>query len=267
MIPKESDLSGNRWGELTYPELQERANSNGSVLVVPVGAIEQHGRHLPTATDTILATTITKRSVDATGEQIPVVTTPAVWFGFSPHHLSFGATVSFPYELLVESLYSIGKAGVENGFDAVLYLNGHGGNKPATGMTTSKLGAEYPEAQVLDLFYLDLFEPGYLDLKLSDTTGTHASEIETSLMLAVRPDLVHMERAATIEQEEPYDRVGTDLLASGPLSIYRSFDEYTETGNVGDPTQASAEKGQQLLKYFEEQISEILLQVHQQEQR
>lgn len=249
----------------TAPEIVETAEQAGSVLVVPVGSIEQHGTHLPVATDTVLASEVAAASGNrlVNSSDIPLLVTPTVWSGHSPHHLLFGGTLTAEFETLLNLLKETIGTGLENGFDAVVIVNGHGGNKSLVGAAVSTIGVDHPDAEVLGVTYFDLAESFADKIRDSEKGGmAHGGEFETSLMLHLHPELVRENGDATY-LDEPYDHGDSDLLAGGPLSIYRSFDEYSRSGAIGDPELASEEKGEQFFEGVVDEVASILQEVHE----
>lgn len=249
------------FGTLPAPEISEIAGADGSILIVPVGSIEQHGEHLPVATDTILVSEVVSAAVERL-DDVPVLTTPAVWSGYSPHHLSFGGTLSGEFSTLQSLLLEIGTTGLGNGFDAILFVNGHGGNSALIDSSVSELGIDQPDAEVLGLTYFEL-ATGFIDEIRDSKPGgmAHGGEFETSLLLHLYPELVGDDRPAEY-LDEPYDLGETDLHEGGPLAVYRSFEEYSASGAIGDPSVASADKGAQLLEKLANELATCLGDIH-----
>jgi len=254
-------LTADDWAAAPAGEIRETAQADGSVLVVPVGSIEQHGDHLPVATDTILVDAVVHGGVEAL-DDLPVLVTPPVWSGFSPHHLPFGGTLSLEFAHLQALLEDVAHTGVENGFDAVCFVNGHGGNISLIDAVVSTVGVE-TDAEVLGLTYFQLATDAIESLRESETGGmAHGGEFETSLMLALCPDLVADigERPAEL-WDEHYQWGGRDLLEGGPLAVYRGFDEYSASGAIGAPDLASAEKGERFYDILTEELAVLLTAV------
>jgi creatinine amidohydrolase len=259
------DISPHDWAGRTAPEVRALAAEPGSVLVVPVGSVEQHGHHLPVATDTILVDAVVDEAADrATDAGVPLLVTPPLWTGYSPHHLPFGGTLTLAFEDLLAVLEAVAESGLENGFDAILLVNGHGGNKPPVASAVTTIGEAHPDAESLGLTYFDLAEPFGDEIRDSDVGGmAHGGEFETSLMLHIAPDLVREDRMEATYMDEPYDLGGKDLLVGGPLSVYRPFDDYSESGAIGDPALASAEKGAELLDRLGDALADLLGEIHE----
>jgi creatinine amidohydrolase len=251
------------WGNRTYKEVGKTGRLDGSILVIPIGSIEQHGHHLPVGTDTILVTEVANLAAERVADSVPLLVTPPLWTGHSPHHMPFGGTISLSDATLRSVLVETADSALENGFDAVLFLNGHGGNAALITTTTSAVGADHPETEVLGLTYFTLAKPFIDDIRESEPGGmAHGGEFETSLMLHLHPELVREDELEGTYMEEPYEHSGTDLVESGPLSVYRTFDEYSESGAVGDPALASAEKGAEIYERLGDELEETLTEIH-----
>lgn len=115
------------WSELTWPELKEAAE-HGAVVVVPVGSTEQHGHHLPVGTDAWLAFDVAREASEAVREKMIALYTPAVWTGYSPHHMAFPGTITLSTETFLRLLIDICRSIWQHGFRRILLLNAHGGN-------------------------------------------------------------------------------------------------------------------------------------------
>ncbi|WP_265110843.1 creatininase family protein [Halosolutus halophilus] len=256
--------TSSEWAGKSYAEIKETAARDGSVLVIPVGSIEQHGHHLPVATDTILVEAMVTGAAERAPEDAPVLVVPPVWSGFSPHHLSFGGTLSLEFEHLRSVLEDVALTGVKSGFDAVCFVNGHGGNTALINAVVSTVGTS-TDAEVLGTTYFTLATEEIDALRESELGGmAHGGEYETSLMLHLRPDLVaDSDTAAATAWDEHYDWGGSDLLKGGTLAVYRGFDEYSESGAIGAPHLASAEKGSRIYDIVTEELAALFVAIHE----
>lgn len=247
------------WARHTATEIKEIGAESGSVLVVPIGSMEQHGDHLPVATDTILVSEVAAIGVERTEDEIPLLVLPPLWSGFSPHHLSFGGTISLEFEHMLHVLEDIARTGLKNDFDAILLLNGHGGNIPLMNGAVSTIGAEHPDVEVLGLTYFQLASVFIDEIRDSPPGGMgHGGEFETSLMLYLYPDLVREDEIEGTMMDEPYEQGINDMFAGGPLAVYRGFEEYTTTGAIGSPEQSSADKGKQIYERLGDGLEAVL---------
>lgn len=252
------------WAGQTYEEIQEISSQDGSLLVVPVGSIEQHGPHLPVATDTILVDAVTHLGAERVSDNIPIAVLPPFWSGFSPGHMSLGGTVTLDFDVLLDALENIADSALKNGFDALLFLNGHGGNQAAISAAVTTVGDSHPDVEVLGVTYFTLL-PDVDDIRESDPGGmSHAGEFETSLMLHLHPNLVSEENIVAEALEEPYNHGTHDLMDIGPLAVYREFEEYSYTGAIGVPELATAEKGEQLFNLIGDELKALLTSIHEQ---
>lgn len=259
------NLNETAFATKTYRSIRRIGDKEGSILLVPVGSLEQHGYHLPVATDSLLVEAVANSGADLVNETVPILVTPVSWIGFSPHHVSFGGTVSLGFETLRNTLFGIAETAVAHNFDAILFLNGHGGNEPLISATVSTVGDAFPSIQVLGLTYFRLAEPFIEDIRDSDIGGmAHAGEFETSLMLYLYPEYVDQEAIDATIQDEPYDDATQDLFVSGILSVYRDFSEYSESGAIGDAELATSEKGEEIFHQLGEQLEELLVAIHEQ---
>jgi len=254
-----------QFGGRTAGEITEIAGESGSLLVVPVGSLEQHGEHLPVATDTVLVGSVVDGALEKLGD-LPVLSTPAVWCGYSPHHLSLGGTVSGEFGTLESHLEEVAATRLSNGFDAILFVNGHGGNTALIKTVVSEVGYEHERVEALGVTYFELADDLIRAVRDSDPGGmAHGGEFETSLMLFLDPESIGDHRPAEY-LDEPYDLGGRDLIEGGPLAVYRAFEEYSASGAIGDPSLASAEKGETLFDGLTDALATLCREVHDRNQ-
>lgn len=227
--------------EMTWPEVGSLDRS--VVVLIPTGSLEQHGRHLPLWTDSLIVTAV----AEAVERQIggKVLLTPTLWLGASGHHLKFPGTLSGSFEAYEQALLSVAESLIPHGFTKFFVLNGHGGNTEPNGVALRKLKARHPE--------LTFGHSGYFAYVGQETMNRlegplkemrHACEAEASLILHLRPELVRK------------DKLRDDGLASDPpiRGLTHHFDEMTEEGSLGYATLATAEKGRLI---FEEAVTNI----------
>lgn len=221
------------------------AAANGAVAVVPTGSVEQHGRHLPVGTDSLLAEAVVREAVNrAWSEEIPAVAFPALWTGFSPHHTPFGATVSIERDTLLNLVDDVCSSLIDIGFETVLFVNGHGGNAPAVALAVGDIGTRQSESDVAELSYIDLVEERFNSLREGPKgSAYHAGELETALMLYLHEEFVAMDQA-TDDIEEPLTPYSPrDMFVGGPLGMRRTYDRLTDDGVRGSPVSANADTG------------------------
>jgi creatinine amidohydrolase len=231
-----------RWEELSSPQVAA-LDRDGTVLVLPLGAVEQHGNHMPLGTDTLLAHSVSLAAAERVSG--PAVVLPPPWYGFSAHHMRFAGSVTLRAETLIAMVEDIVGSVVRHGFRRVLIINGHGGNGGVIDVAASKLGhAHYGKARVAALTYFQLARDAIAALRKSRTGGMgHAGEFETAMVQHVRPDLVRMEDAATHYPDPGSVYLTTDLLGASAIRTYHDFGDLSPSGTLGDPSLASPEAG------------------------
>jgi creatinine amidohydrolase len=241
------------WGEMTAEELRELA-ARDALVIVPVASMEQHGPHLPTATDTILAREVAARAAKLIAREQPVVVTECVWTGLSEHHVPFGGTISLDFGTFQALLRGIARSLSRAGFKRVFLLNSHGGNEVALKTVSDELAFEFGLKVACATYWL-LGQSDLAPLLETQKGIRHACEAETSMIMAVEPDLVRHDRLAEADCPDPRDEgAGGDLAYR-----WRSFKDKTPTGALGTPSAASDEKGTKLLDTAARRVAEALL--------
>src|SRR5262249_25721113 len=226
-----------RFQDMTWPLLREVSRENTLVLA-PIAACEQHSRHLPTFTDTLLVTAVAEGAEQRLPKQVLLL--PTLWMGASAHHLRFGATLSAEVDTHVTMICDLLTPLVEDGHQRLLTLNGHGGNIDTMHMALRRLQTRYPRRQMTAASYWEIAEAELAALAEGPRKSMgHACEFETSMVMALRPELVRR------------DEIKNDPLADEPalrgLYLAEDMKQRTDHGAVGFPELASAEKGRDFL--------------------
>lgn len=212
--------------ELTRDDVADLAPR--SVLVLPIGAVEQHGPHLPLITDTLIAGTVAERAVAALGDRVPTVLAPAMPFGHSEHHL-FACAASLTPSTLTAVLTDLLGSLHTSGFTRFFVINGHGGNDETVRSVSKSIVNRLPIA-VATANYWQLGEPGATPKEGADVPG-HAGWWEASLVLATRPELVRTERFST----EPLGPRGLHSYEPVPGLNVQRYGEWARSGGTTDP--------------------------------
>jgi creatinine amidohydrolase len=246
-------MSEVQWNRLTAAQLRELA-ARDAVVLVPVGATEQHGPHLPTGVDDFLAAEVCRRAAVLASEHTGAVVTPSVPTGLSEHHMAFGGTLTLSLPTLHALLRDICRSVIRSGFSRILIVNGHGGNMTALNALTTELTAEL-SAPIAFASYFGAGREVVRDTLETQVGLMHACEGETSMMMAAHPDLVRAE--FLLDAHGP--RITLPAESADPLYMAVSFDRITESGVAGDARVASAEKGEVLLDGCARALADIVV--------
>jgi len=263
MVIDPRERSQRTWGAHRAESIEAIGGKDGSVVVVPIGSHEQHGRHLPTGTDTILVNEVAHLGADRVESDVPILLMPPIWTGYSPHHLPFGGTITIGLDTMLSLVEDVAASALENGFDALLLVNGHGGNVSIVSNLVSEIGIEHPSVDVHGVTYFTLADSFIDDVRESERGGMgHGGEFETSLMLYLRPELVHSDSMEGTRRETTYSHGSADMFDGGSLSSYNDFSEYSASGAIGDPELGTAEKGEEIYGRLGDQMETLLREIH-----
>ncbi len=233
--------------EMNWPAVE--ALPKETPIVFPLGALEQHGRHMPLATDSLLCGEIIRRVAELPRFRDGVVFAPMQWLGNSHHHSDFPGTLSASPRVYLDLLNDILTAFIESSFTRLVFINGHGGNHVPGKQSIFEMRQKYrAHRHLLLLFatYWNLATP--TDAFVQAQMG-HACEWETSMMLRIRPDLVG---DISNVNEVPFGNA-FEPATRGWIMPERSVD-----GHIGDPRAATVEKGEILLSTFADGVSKLL---------
>jgi len=239
-----------RYDELSWPEMRE-AIKHQPVVLIPFGAVEDHGLHLPLNTDNIIVEAICLESARRSEGEILVM--PTVSYGLDEHHMDFPGTISIEMRTLMGYLSDVAISVARHGFTHILIVNGHGSNVSIADLAARRVvletgmvcGAISPNAAIDPT----LAEPTFSQMRQSQPGGVaHAGEYETAMMLHLRPDLVQMEKAVKEIGQARIDYFNWDLPEPSALSWQDWWSRMSESGVAGDATVATAEFGKALLE-------------------
>jgi creatinine amidohydrolase len=231
-----------------------------TVAVLPLGAIEQHGPHLPVSTDYVTATEAAQAAVEIAAAEVPVVLLPGLAYTKSDEHHRFTGTIWLSWDTLMRTLVDIGRSLHTSGINRLLFVNGHGGNSALGQVACREIRKQFG----LHTFFAHLSVP--VDQGGSGSAanelgmGVHGGHGETSLMLHLRPDLVHMDLAV---RRVPAHLAEYDLIGFGkPVSFGWLSDDFGPDGHIGDPTGATAEHGKAVFEAAAAQLARAIAQAH-----
>jgi creatinine amidohydrolase len=227
------------WETLTWPEIEERIKIVDTAIL-PCGAIEQHGPHLPLDVDFFDVVYLARKVAEACQEPKPFVL-PGIPYGVSYHHDEFKGTLSVSNNALSQVIYDIGMSLSKNGIKKLILLNGHGDNVPTLSYAAQMINrdskmfvaVETGETSDIDLYNL-----------IETPNDIHAGEIETSTTLAIRPKLVKMDKAVdeTLDLGNEY----LDYTSDRGVNWYVRTKKISVSGVMGNPTLATKEKGEKM---------------------
>ena len=226
------------WGKLRADELRDAAKQD-AIVILPIGAIEQHGPHLPVETDMLLAEAIalgTARRLDEREGRALVL--PVMWAGLSEHHMPFGGTITLGLPAFQAAIEGICRSLQRHGFKRIVLSNWHGGNDNALRAITDDVTTRL-QLPIILFNYFPVAAKAVAPLLTTQSDIYHACEAETAMMLALRPELVALERIPP--------RVDTPSSGEPELYRWRSFSVLTESGVMGNPIAGTAEQGHKIL--------------------
>ena len=241
------------WARLRADELCKYAQDD-TVVILPVAALEQHGPHLPVMVDSRLAEEVSKRTASlGRAKGIPIITLPVVWHGLSEHHMPFGGTVTLTSNTFFLVVRDLIKSISRHGFSKFLILNGHGGNITAAEVCAQDISMELSLPIVAATYWLEAADR-FAKILETQTNVMHACEAETSMMMALEPNLV-----VDSLLNEAKGPMKLDFLNAGKGSYrWRSLTHVTSNGVIGDPSHSSSAKGEQLLREASQAIFELI---------
>ena len=228
--------------EITRGEAARRAS--GALAVLPVGATEQHGPHLPLGTDFLIVEHVTRAAAPRARPDIDVLVAPTFQTGSSDHHLPFGGTISLATERYYAALRDMTASLIQSGFRRIFIVNGHGGNHELIELVVRDLALSHA-GNLAAASYWDLARASLAE-QVPDLGGRlpgHAGAFETSLIMALHPELVANPLPHRTAEELARVTVPSTPFRAERHGFWRSIDGYTDS-----PDQASAERGQHLLE-------------------
>ena len=228
---------------LSWPEVRNITNDKRSTIIWPFGAVEQHGPHLPLATDSIFVDEIIREVLELIPSEEPIKKLPTQYLGFSPEHKGFDGTISLSSKLISLLINEVGVQLADMGFKRLILLNAHGGQISLLNTAARELKSIAPNLSVLPCFLWKGVN-GLSDLltKNESENGLHASLAETSLMMALKSDLVGDERPCEgIDSQIPE---GWSLEGNAPIAWFTK--DLSKYGVIGDSKGSNIELGKSL---------------------
>ncbi len=242
-----------QYGEHRWPQMPDLADR---VVVLPLGSLEQHGHHLPLLTDSLICTEIVARA-QAQLEDVALFL-PLVWVGASEHHNRFPGTVTLSHATYADMLDDIMESLIGSGFKRILLLNAHGGNALPGQSALYRVQMRHRDRRDLWLVFATWFELARPQIAavsgLEQDHVTHACELETSMVLSLRPELVDLSaaRGAIVPFESAF--YSPDSRRASRVTVARPFEHISLTGGYGHPELAAVEKGEALFSAVVDEV-------------
>jgi creatinine amidohydrolase len=269
-VPVPVKLPSNNMADLAYPDIQAYLKVCDMVLV-PMASTEQHGPHLPLCTDTVTAIEVASRVAKINN----MLHTPAIWTGYSPQHMAGPGegrgTITIRSSTLQALMYDVARSLIHHGFNKILFINGHGSNVKVVDPVLRKIRYDTGAMVGFCIPYMERYTgllEGLMENPKDETPGWHASELETSQMLAHNPDIVRMDRAVktltSIPKWLPSSFGKKDGAPDIQFEGYSYFQfpmdhhEFTDSGVIGNPERATVEKGQEAFRRYAEHVAKAV---------
>lgn len=248
--------------EMTGPEVKA-ALAQTDVLLLPVGATEAHGAHLPLGTDSFEARENCRRAairLEALG--CPVVIGPVIPFGTSSFHLGFAGTISLSSNTMINLLTEVSLSLYETGFRKFAFVHGHDGNLPVMMVAAQDVVDNTADAQAMVLNWLTPLSKVYHTIQTSSKQEGHGGEGETARILVTHPELVHLDRS--VKHHVPVDDMrkiqGAEHIKTGGGIFYatRRYKDHTPYGHIGNPALATKETGDKGYDVIAEWLARVI---------
>jgi len=232
------------FGNLRGPQVSEQLTSS-SILVLPVGAVEQHGPHLPLNTDLVVADAVSRGAVERVGEALDCWLLPTIAVSKSNEHAWSAGTLWLSARTLLSVLEDIGRSVATTPARKLVFVNGHGGNSSMLSVANRELRLKYGLQTFLTHPHMPADQGGSSSAD-EDGMGVHGGEDETSVMLHLRPELVDMSLAVRRVPEKLAKN--HHVRFGGSVSFGWLSNDFYADGHIGDPTSASASRGKILFE-------------------
>jgi creatinine amidohydrolase len=247
---------------LTWTEIEEISDKENVVIIQPIGAIEQHGPHLPIVVDSAISMGVLGKALSKLDNNIPAYSLPCLYYGKSNEHWHFPGTITLSAQTLLKVIVEMADSIYRAGFRKLVLMNSHGGQPQVMEIAARDLHQQYGDLLVFPFFTWRV--PHITKDLLTDkekTSGIHAGDAETSIMLSLLPEQVHMDRAVC---EYPYGLPEHSLLSmEGKLPFAWLTNEISKSGVLGDATVASKEKGDRILESVSDGWVQVIKDVYQ----
>ena len=258
MTPLGKALPSKRfWAELTAREFQS-LDAAATIAVLPVAAVEQHGPHLPLGVDTIIVDGLVAAVIPRLPQDLEVLFLPTMAVGKSNEHGRFAGTLSLTAHTLIDAWMEIGASIARAGVRKLVLFNSHGGQSAVLDVVSHDLR----ERHDLLVFAVNWYRLGLPEGLIDDDEirfGIHGGEIETSMMLALAPHLVEMDRSATFDSTLRRHATDYPVLGNGIAArLGWQTQDLNPTGAIGNAAAATAAKGAAIIDHAADRFAQLL---------
>jgi len=238
------------------------ADTSDWIAVLPLGATEQHGPHLPFETDTIIASGIAKHVSDALDVNLPVTFLPTEPIGYSIEHSDFDGSKTLAFDEAINKWIAIGENLSSKGIRKMMILNAHGGNSPLMTIVATELRVRC-NMLCVTTSWTRFILGGETVTPDEKAFGIHGGDIEASVVLALEPESVNMEKAENFPSfQQILAKTNKHLRAYGPHAFGWKAQDLNAQGVTGDASIATAEKGEALIKTAVTGLIELIDEIH-----
>ena len=253
----EDPLSEIEWARYKAAELVKLAERN-AIVIVPIGSTEQHGPHLPTQVDTRLVTEVAQRAARLMSSRHPTLVTPTIPFGMSEHHMSLNGTITLDYATMAGILGCVCHSILRDGFKRIFVLNGHGGNTDGIYTFINEFTVRH-RVPLAGGTYWNIAQTEIAQILEKQKALLHACEAETSMMLALSPELIDRDGLSQVRGDLVPGLSAIPGVNAGAYR-WRQLASRSLSGVIGEAGAASPEKGQRLLQAIASAVAKALLE-------
>jgi creatinine amidohydrolase len=246
---------------LSWTDVAALPDRENTVIVLPTGATEQHGPHLPCAVDTVICSGVVGHALARLDAKVPAYAMAPITYGKSEEHLHFPGTITLTGETLLATMIEIGESVYRAGFRKLLIVNGHGGQPQVMEIMAREMRLRHGDYIVVPQHTWRL--PHVAGRYMADKEkklAMHAGHAETAIMLALAPDTVHMERAVTNYPPEFPSKL---LSPDGRPACAWTARDFGPSGIIGDPLPATREQGEAILDSLATSWAQAITELHE----
>ena len=246
---------------LSWPQIARLPDRENTVIVLPVGSIEQHGPHLPCAVDTLIAAGVVGHALARLPDSVPAFGMSPICYGKSDEHIHFPGTMTIEGDTLMRTVTEIGESVYRAGFRKLLIVNGHGGQPQVMEMAARALRVRHGDFTIIPHFTWRVPHVAGKFLSAKEKRlAMHAGHAETAIIMALAPDTVNMaEAVAAYPPEFPSKTMSPD---GRPAAAWTARD-FDASGVIGDPLPATLEQGLEILDSLATSWANAITEFHQ----